>query len=139
MVTAAAVALIGGVAAGAAQAQVMPRHSSVSASPHATQQTSSVSTNTRDMGARAKPHTAAKPLDDTCTQIIGTGVNIRRTPWGTVIGTANSWDRVSDPIAWQQEPDGTFWVQLIDYTAGNTMGWIIGTYVSEDVPATFCH
>lgn len=107
---------------GVAQAQRTPRHSGMVTSA----------------AAAAKPSTVARPADDTCTQIVADDVNIRRTPWGTVIGTANHTDLVSNPIDYVTEPDGSYWKELVDYSDGNVLGWIIGTYVIEGIPADEC-
>jgi hypothetical protein len=107
---------------GVAQAQSMPRHDGI----------------VIPTAAAAKPNTAARPADDTCTQIVADGVNIRRTPWGTVIGTANHTDLVSNPIDYATEPDGSYWKELVDYSDGNVLGWVIGTYVTEGIPADEC-
>jgi hypothetical protein len=150
MVAAAAVTLTGGVAVGSAQAQSMPRHSSVT--PQVTQLSgppwgiahsappgkpwpvtaATAAPDTRDMGARAQPNGAAKPNWQTCTVITADAVNIRQSPWGTVIGTAFHTDKVSDRVNAAWDGAGEEWIQLVDYTRGNTLGWVIARYVSEN-------
>jgi hypothetical protein len=137
MVTAAAVALIGGVTASSAQAQqrdgihahtqVAPRHDGreIEAAP-----------NTRDMGVRANPDPCS---GDDWSKITADDVNIRRQPWGTVIGHADHTDSVSNPISSTVDPGGGRWVQLVDYTRDNVLGYIYEAYVyshSTQIPCT---
>lgn len=138
MVAAAAGTLLGGVAVGSAQAQQMVRPNSTTAAvqSQATQQTTQP--NTRDMRARARPNTAVKPSYPTCTKITADGVNIRRTQWGTVIGTAYHTDDVSNWIDEGYDGAGNYWYELVDYTQGNTMGWVFGQYVDTNVPWWNC-
>ena len=42
------------------------------------------------------------------------------------------------PIDYVTEPDGSYWKELVDYSDGNVLGWIIGTYVTEGIPAYEC-
>jgi hypothetical protein len=150
MVAAAAVALIGGVTVGSAQAQVVPRHGIVApqAAPlggppdwgvHAAPPgrpwpvaAAATASDTRDMGVQAHPNGVATPKYETCTVITADGVNIRRSPWGTVIGTAYHTDKVSDRISAEWDPAGNEWIQLVDYTRGNILGYVFGAYVSEN-------
>lgn len=159
MVAAAAATMIGGVAVGSAEAQSMPRHGSVT--PQVTQQggpdwgtahsgppwraapsappgrpwpvtASATAPNTRDMGARAQPSGVAKPNWETCNVITADNVNIRRSAWGTVIGTAYHTDKISQVIDATWDGAGKEWVELVDYTQGNIMGWVIERFVSEN-------
>lgn len=139
VVAAAAATLIGGIAAGSAQAQSMPRHAGQ------TSQAQPVSG--PDWGVAAPPGkpwpvTAARGVDvraqpngvpgniPTCNVITGDGVNIRRSAWGTVIGTANHRDAISEIITTTWDGAGEPWYEIVDYTQGNKLGFVIGRYVS---------
>ena len=136
MVTAAAVALVGGVAAGSAEAQSSSiQHGNPILTPPTTQHSDSTATpNTRDMGdAREKPNTTPKSAQQVCTYITGDDVNIRRTPWGTVIGHAYRTDHVSNWID-QSGVAGNYWIELVDYDQGYVLGWVNGAYVDLNEP-----
>lgn len=53
-------------------------------------------------------------------------MNILRTPWRTVIGTANHTDLVSNTIDYATEPDGSYRKELVDYSDGNVGGGLSG-------------
>ena len=72
----------------------------------------------------------ARPQYEYCTRITADNVNIRRFPWGSVIGTANHTDSTSYELAVQWDDAGQEWAELIDYTDNNTLGWIFGAYVN---------
>jgi hypothetical protein len=84
------------------------------------------------MGARAQPNAVAHPNWETCTVITADGVNIRQSAWGTVIGTASHTDKVSNRVNATWDGAGEEWIQLVDYTRGNILGWVIARYVSEN-------
>lgn len=118
-VTAVMAALVGGAAAGAANAQQM---SGVPSGHAAT----AVQPNTRDMSAQSgatKPATAARPAavyhvhcDD--------GTRIRATPYGQTLGLCywSHYVTANDGII-QVTVDGYVWDWTIDYTTG-VSGWV---------------